>query len=107
MIRLNPVIKNDESVKRGLFAKDTDVLSKLKCVIFKEILKTDATTLDGQNEVAKYFGVDRKWTQLNDEWYEKQEEPTGYRRYYVSSNQKVQRTTYGLVSLKECIVMQL
>ncbi len=55
MIRLNPVIENDDSVKRGLFAMDTDVLSKLKCVLFKKILKTDATMVDGQNKVAKYF----------------------------------------------------
>ena len=81
MIRLNPVINNDDSVKRGLFANDTDVLSKLKCVTFKKILKTDATTEDGQNEVARYFGVERQWRQLNEEWYEKQEEPKGYKRY--------------------------
>ncbi len=55
MIRLNPVINNDDLVKRGLFANDTDVLSKLKCVTFEKILKTDATTEDGQNEVARYF----------------------------------------------------
>ncbi len=73
MIWLNPVIENDDLVKRGLFAKDIDVLSKLKCVTFKQILTTDATTEDGQNEVAKYFGVAKKWSQLNDEWYEKQE----------------------------------
>ena len=42
----------------------------------------DATTVDGQNEVAKYFGVDKQWSQLNDEWYGTQEEPTGYKRYY-------------------------
>ena len=82
MIRLNPVIANDDSVERGLFAKDKDVLSKLKCVTFKEILTMDATTVDGQNEVAKYFGVDKQWSQLNDEWYGTQEEPTGYKRYY-------------------------
>jgi hypothetical protein len=82
MIQLNPVIDNDDSVKRGLFANDTDVLSKLKCVTFKKILKTDATTEDGQNEVARYFGVERQWRQLNEEWYEKQEEPKGYKRYY-------------------------
>ena len=61
---------------------DTDVLSKLKCVLFKKILKTDATMVDGQNKVAKYFGVEREWSQLNNEWYEKQQEPTGYKRYY-------------------------
>ena len=72
MIRLNPVIDNDDSVKRGLFANDTDVLSKLRCVTLKEILMMDATTVDRQNKVAKYFGVSRQWLQLNEEWYEKQ-----------------------------------
>ncbi len=47
MIQLNPVIDNDDSVKKGLFANDTDVLSKLRCVTFKEILTTDATMEDG------------------------------------------------------------
>jgi hypothetical protein len=67
MTRLNPVIDNDDLVKRGLFANDTDVLSKLKCETFKNILMTDATTEDGQNEVARYFGVERQWRQLNEE----------------------------------------
>ncbi len=82
MIRLNPVIENDDSVKRGLFPNDTDVLSKLRCVTFKEILTTDATTEDGQNEVARYFRVQIQWFKLNEEWYKKQEEPKGYKRYY-------------------------
>ncbi len=82
MIQLNPVTANDDSVKRGLFAEDIDVLRKLKCVTFKEILMTDAATESGQNEVAKYFGVERQWNQLNDEWFETPEAPTGYKRYY-------------------------
>jgi hypothetical protein len=46
MICLNPVTAHDDSVKRGLFATDTDLLSKLKDKTFKEILLTDATTED-------------------------------------------------------------
>ncbi len=83
MIRLNPVTENDDSVKRGLYdTDDTDVPSNLKCKTFKEILTTDATTEDGENEVAKYFGVQRQWNKLNEEWSEKQEEIKGYKRYY-------------------------
>ena len=70
MIRLNPVTENDNSVKRGLYTDDTDVRSNLKCKTFKEILTTDATTEEGQNEVARYFGVQRQWLQLNEEWHE-------------------------------------
>ena len=81
MIRSNPVTENDNSVKRGSYTDDTDVPSNLKSKTFKEILTTDATMEDGQNEVARYFGVERQWRQLNEEWYEKQEEPKGYKRY--------------------------
>ncbi len=42
MICLNPVTNHDDSVKRGLFATDTDLLSKSKDKTFKEILLTDA-----------------------------------------------------------------
>jgi hypothetical protein len=61
MIQLNPVTTNDGSVKRGLFSTDINLLKKLKCITFKEILMTDATMESGQNEVAKYFGVERQW----------------------------------------------
>jgi hypothetical protein len=61
MICLNPVTDHDDSVKRGLFATDTDLLSKLKNQTFKEILLTDATTEDGEDEVVKYFGVQKQW----------------------------------------------
>jgi len=81
MIRLNPVTENDDSVKRGLYTDDTDVPSNLKCKTFKEILTTDATMEDGESEVAKYFGVQRQWNKLNEEWSEKQEEIKGYKRY--------------------------
>ena len=79
---MNPITENDNSVKRGLYTDDTDVPSNLKCKTFKEILTTDATTEDGESEVAKYFGVQRQWNKLNEEWSEKQEEIKGYKRYY-------------------------
>ncbi len=71
MIRLNPVTENDDSVKRGLYTDDTYVPSNLKCKTFKEILTTDATMEDGESKVAKYFGVQRQWNKLNEEWSEK------------------------------------
>jgi hypothetical protein len=68
MIRLNPVTNHDDSVKKGLFATDTDLLSKLKDKTFKEILMMDATTEDGEVAVVKYFGVQKQWDQLLDQW---------------------------------------
>ena len=53
MIRLNPVTNHEDSVKRGLFATDTDLLSKLKDKTFKEILLMDATMEDGKVAVVK------------------------------------------------------
>ncbi len=80
---MNPVNENEDSVKRGLYTDDADVPSNLKCKTFEEILTTDATTEDGESKVAKYFGVQRQWNKLNEEWSEKQEEIKGYKeRYY-------------------------
>ncbi len=79
---MNPVTENEDSVKRGLYTDDTDVPSNLKYKTFKEILTMDATTEDGESEVAKYFGVQRQWNKLNEEWSEKQEEIKGYKQYY-------------------------
>ncbi len=79
---MNPATENDDSVKRGLYTDDSDVPSNLKCKTFKEILTTDATTEDGEIEVAKYFGVQRQWNKSNEEWSEKQEEIKGYKWYY-------------------------
>jgi hypothetical protein len=110
MICLNPVTEIDDSVKRGLFTSDTDVLSKLKCKTFKEILMTDATTEDGETEVAKYFGVQKQWDELTDQWCEKKKKSqvtSGITNFYFLSNQKVRWTMYGSASSRECIVMQL
>ena len=61
LIRLNPVTEVDDSVKRGLVAMITPVEQLLGSNDFKEILKTDATTEEGEYKVAEYFGVDNKW----------------------------------------------
>jgi hypothetical protein len=82
MICLNPVTDHDNSVKRGLFATDTDLLSKLKDKTFKEILLIDATMEDGEVAVVKYFGVQKQWDQLFDQWYKENKEVRGYKQYY-------------------------
>ncbi len=35
---------------------------------FKEILRTDATTEEGEYIVAEYFGVDTRWECLLEQW---------------------------------------
>jgi hypothetical protein len=65
MIHLNPVTVIDESVKRGLFATDTNVLSKLQDKTFKEILLMDATIEEGEDAVVAHFKVTKEWEKLN------------------------------------------
>ncbi len=47
--------------ERGLFLVDDDLYSMLKQQKIKEILLTDATRIDGEHDVAKYFKVEKKW----------------------------------------------
>jgi hypothetical protein len=109
MICLNPVIGHDDSVKRGLFATDTDLLSKLKNQTFKEILLTDASTEDGEDEVVKYLGVQKLWEQLLEQWYDekrKSEVTSDITNYYFLSNHQIRWTMYESASLRVCIAMQ-
>ncbi len=69
IICLNPVTDCDNSVKKGLFAIDTNLLCKLKNQTFKEILLTDAYAEDGEDAVVKYFGVRKQWEKLLEQWY--------------------------------------
>ena len=84
LIRLNPVRTGDESVKRGLFSNMTNTDELITSVEFKDILKTDATTEEGEQEVLSYFQVDNgRWKELLQEWQEKHKTPlTGFQQYY-------------------------
>lgn len=84
LIRLNPVIAGEELVKRGLFPITTNTEELITGDKFKDILKTDATTEEGEQEVLSYFQVDQsRWTEVLQEWQEKNDSPlTGFRRYY-------------------------
>jgi hypothetical protein len=73
MICLNSVTVIDNSVKRGLVATDTNVLSKLQDKTFKEILLMDATTEEGEDAVVARFKVTKEWEKLNRN-YEKNKE---------------------------------
>ncbi len=55
MIHLNPVQDDNNCVKRGLFLVDNDLYNKLTQNNLREILLTDATMEDGEDEVATYF----------------------------------------------------
>ena len=55
MIRLNPVTEVDDSVKRGLVPMRTDLEQLLGSDNFKEILRTDATTEEGQIKSSRIF----------------------------------------------------
>jgi hypothetical protein len=103
MICLNPVTVQDDSIKRGLFATDTSILSTLKDKTFKEILLTDATMEDGEAEVANYFGVLKQWDKLIDQWYKKKkksEVTSDITNHYFLSNHQVWWTMYGSASLR-------
>jgi hypothetical protein len=78
MICLNPVTDCDDSVQRGLFSTDTDLLSELTKQTFKEILLSNATTEDGEDKVVKYFRVQKQWGKLLNQWYEEKNNVSGY-----------------------------
>ncbi len=46
------------------------------------ILLTDATTEDGEDEVATYFKVKKQWAELLDQWNEEGKFFIGFKRYY-------------------------
>ncbi len=60
MIHLNPVQDDNDCVKRGLFLVNDDLYNKLTQKKIREILLTDATTEDGEDETATYFKVKKQ-----------------------------------------------
>jgi hypothetical protein len=68
----------------------------------------DATTDDGEYDVATYFKVQKQWDELLFQWKEEEKSllvSNGIKSYYFLSNQQVKWTIYGLVSLRVCIAM--
>jgi hypothetical protein len=49
---------------------------------FREILLTNATTEDGEDEVATYFKIKKQWDELLDQWNEEGKVVIGCKRYY-------------------------
>ena len=77
MICLNPVQDDNVCVKRRLFLVDNDLYNKLT-KNFRKILLTDATTDDGEDEVATYFKVKKQWDELLDQWNEEGKVAIGF-----------------------------
>ena len=82
MIRLNPVTTGKGCVDRGLFLTDNDLYNQLAHQNFKKILLTDATTDDGEYDVATYFKVQKQWDELLFQWKEEEKVIIGFERYY-------------------------
>jgi hypothetical protein len=109
MICLNPVQDDNDCVKRGLFLFDNDLYNELTQKKFREILLTDATTEDGEDEVATYFKVKNSGMNYWISGMKKERSllvSNGITSYYFLSNQQVKWTIYGLASSRLCITMQ-
>jgi hypothetical protein len=70
MIRLNPVQDEKDCVEHGLFLVNNDLYNMSTQQKFRNILLTNATAEDGEDEVAKYFKVKKQWDALLDQWHE-------------------------------------
>ena len=61
MNNLNPKGLGKKDVSRQLFPPDEEAFYKnMQSDEFKKILVYDATTSEGRNAIAKYFGVDEE-----------------------------------------------
>jgi hypothetical protein len=82
MICLNPVTTGKHCVERGLFSTDNDLFKELTHQNFKTILLTNATTDEGEDDVAKYLKVQKQWNELLFQWKEEGKVVIGFERYY-------------------------
>jgi hypothetical protein len=79
MIRLNPVQDDNDCVRRGLFSVEEDSYNKLTQKKFRKILLTNATTEDGEDEVATYSKVKKQWDELLYQWSEEGKVVIGFK----------------------------
>jgi hypothetical protein len=82
MVGLNPVTTGTHCVKRGLFLIDNDLYKELTHVNFKTILLTNATRDEGEDDVAKYFKVQKQWNELLLQWKEEGKVIIGFEQFY-------------------------
>jgi hypothetical protein len=68
MRTLHPEENIRKQIKYGFFNNSKDTFaSELKSKNFKQILKTDATTTEGQNRIAAYFQVTDEWDKIKED----------------------------------------
>ncbi len=88
-------------VYRGTFLEDvTQLTTCLQSEQFQQLLKTDATTFNGQEYVAEYFKVSEQW--------KNNKKQTHYLPILSCSNLSnniAKKTTYGYPSGRECTDM--
>jgi hypothetical protein len=72
---------------------DNDLYKELKHQNFKTILLTNATTDEGEDDVTKYFKVQKQWNELLFQWKEEGKVVFGFERYCKTN------TTLALVVL--------
>jgi hypothetical protein len=63
---MNPDVSLAEKdvLKRSLFRNDDKLLIKVMSEEFKEILRTDPTTVDGEAKVVHYFDIADEWAKV-------------------------------------------
>jgi len=65
MRNMHPEESNQKQMKYGFFHENKDSFAGiLQTEDFKQILKTDATTTEGQNRIAAYFDVVDLWNEM-------------------------------------------
>jgi hypothetical protein len=66
LVPLNPnvlLVKKDV-LKRPLFRNDDILLNKVRSEEFQDLLLTDPTTLESQENIVKYFGITDEWATI-------------------------------------------
>ncbi len=93
--------KLNRLVYRGMFPEViTQLTTRLQSEQFQQLLKTDATTFDGQDFVAEYFKVSEQWKNEIET-----NTPPSYFSCSNSSNNIAKKTMYGYPSGRECTDM--
>ncbi len=82
MIYLNIVTAGEHCVKRRLISTNYDLYKELTHQNFKTILLTNATTDEGEDDVANYFKVQTQWIELLFQWKEEGKAVIGFKQYY-------------------------
>jgi hypothetical protein len=82
IIRLKQVKTGQDCVNKGLFSTDNDLYNQLTHQNFKKILLTNATTDDGEYNVATYFKVHKQWDELLFQWKEEEKVIIGFEWHY-------------------------